>query len=636
MSTENNQVNHAEILARKIYGELPAKTFLPVDTQSFLGDADFFASLIRIIQPDTIIEVGSWKGHSAIAMAEALHNLKLHSSRVLCVDTWLGSLEHWNSEEWRKQMHLKNGRPDLYERFLANVIQSGFANYIIPFPMTSGTAATFFNIHNVKADLIYIDAAHDYDSVKNDLEKFHPLLNENGILCGDDFQFPPLEEAVRDFARDQNLGLVLKDRKYVLLNDSQLNDFTSEPGFTTEINATILKANQRTILLSPVSDSDIVKVQDVEQIFSSDESEKVSLFEVTPATSLSEKTTAPGALIEAACFPARSVTEYNFIEKNTTYTSAPVYLVSIPSACISLPHSLVLSKFSTYWPDSLYLASWPTLPYITRDKQGLYLTPGKLNLRYVHEPVIFLPASSNYFHWHIDNLPIAFSLKERINSGKFKVLSFTLNDWHKRSLQLLGVDLSVIEQVAHADILCRSLIYSSHLSGTAFKPPEVILSMFTAIRKSCLSDDNENNLLAENAPEFIFISRQDSNNRKLINEDEIFNALRLLKFVKVVPGELTYDQQIRIFSKAKLIVAQHGAGLINMAFAPPGCKIIEIMCENYINISLWRLSQLLGFKYAYIVAKEQEDQKEIYHDQASFSAPASAIVNSVYHMLKER
>jgi hypothetical protein len=49
---------------------------------------------------------------------------------------------------------------------------------------------------NVKADLIYLDTSHDTPSVINDIMNWHPHLNPNGALCGDDWIWDSVREAV--------------------------------------------------------------------------------------------------------------------------------------------------------------------------------------------------------------------------------------------------------------------------------------------------------------------------------------------------------------------------------------------------------------------------------------------------------
>jgi len=61
-----------------------------LDLQGWGSRHPLFGELIRLLKPSIIVEVGTWKGASAIQMAR---ETKRHGSRaqIICVDTWLGS-----------------------------------------------------------------------------------------------------------------------------------------------------------------------------------------------------------------------------------------------------------------------------------------------------------------------------------------------------------------------------------------------------------------------------------------------------------------------------------------------------------------------------------------------------------------
>ena len=122
-----------------------------------------------------MIEVGTWKGASAINMAKQLAAAG-KGGRIICVDTWLGSPELHTTDLNFGNINEKHGRPRLYEQFLANVIHSGQQTRIIPFPGRLATAAQVLRAKGVIADAIYIDAAHDYDHVRADLAAWWPVV----------------------------------------------------------------------------------------------------------------------------------------------------------------------------------------------------------------------------------------------------------------------------------------------------------------------------------------------------------------------------------------------------------------------------------------------------------------------------
>jgi hypothetical protein len=109
-------------------------------------------------------------------------------AEVLCVDTWLGSHRVlWSTPEYRRQLDLKNGYPQQYYQFLANVVLSNMRDVIFPMPMTSYAATDILLASTLRFELIYIDAHHDEDEVYGDVKRCWKLLRPGGTMFGDDY-----------------------------------------------------------------------------------------------------------------------------------------------------------------------------------------------------------------------------------------------------------------------------------------------------------------------------------------------------------------------------------------------------------------------------------------------------------------
>ena len=162
-------------------------TPMPADTQGWNSDSGIFKNLINEIKPKVIVEVGTWKGRSAINMASTVKAAGL-KTKIYCVDTWLGAVEFWTSHKdtTERNLLLKNGYPQIYYQFLSNVIHADHQDCIIPIPLPSTTAWQVLEHYNVKADLIYIDASHVYEDVLADIKNYSKVLNTPGIMFGDD------------------------------------------------------------------------------------------------------------------------------------------------------------------------------------------------------------------------------------------------------------------------------------------------------------------------------------------------------------------------------------------------------------------------------------------------------------------
>jgi predicted O-methyltransferase YrrM len=167
---------------------------------------NIFYKIITEFKPQTCLEVGSWRGASAIHIAELL-DTHVYNPLLICVDTWLGSPEHLHmtgvskkyAEAWGyKNLRHKHGYPSLYNTFMSNVLEADMQHIIVPFPQTSSNAFIFFRRNNIKFDFIYLDGAHDYKSVVRDLLDCNESLNDGGIILCDDYNLDSVYAAVHD------------------------------------------------------------------------------------------------------------------------------------------------------------------------------------------------------------------------------------------------------------------------------------------------------------------------------------------------------------------------------------------------------------------------------------------------------
>lgn len=122
----------------------------------------------------TAVEIGSWLGLSSSFIAKNV-------DKLYCVDIWEVQQEQAKFPDW----NAFNGK--LYNQFLSNMIHLGLTDKVVPIKRPSEQAVLDFN---EKVDMVFIDGSHSYENVKHDILSWSQKLNENGILCGDDWGVP--------------------------------------------------------------------------------------------------------------------------------------------------------------------------------------------------------------------------------------------------------------------------------------------------------------------------------------------------------------------------------------------------------------------------------------------------------------
>lgn len=160
-----------------------------------------FEKLYRTVVKDAtdnshFVEVGTWEGKSASYMAVEIINSN-KKIKFDCVDTWKGSFEHQGDELVKSDT--------LYSKFLSNV--DSLKHIINPIRLSSIDAAKLYGENSL--DFVFIDAAHDYQNVKADINAWYPKVKSGGILAGHDYfsEWGDVVKAVDEFVLNNKYSL---------------------------------------------------------------------------------------------------------------------------------------------------------------------------------------------------------------------------------------------------------------------------------------------------------------------------------------------------------------------------------------------------------------------------------------------
>jgi len=167
-----------------------------------LGDEDwfnyeeFYYFIINNLKNNSkMVEVGSWLGKSIcyFAVESKIQNKNIECS---CVDIWEPYSEIPNHELFDDD--------GAYKKFLSNI--ESVKDVVTPYRGKSVDVSK--NFENEYFDFIFIDAAHDYNNVLNDLKCWFPKLKKNGIIGGHDYYFDnEVALAVNDFFKEQKIEI---------------------------------------------------------------------------------------------------------------------------------------------------------------------------------------------------------------------------------------------------------------------------------------------------------------------------------------------------------------------------------------------------------------------------------------------
>jgi capsular polysaccharide biosynthesis protein len=285
-----------------------------------------------------------------------------------------------------------------------------------------------------------------------------------------------------------------------------------------------------------------------------------------------------------------------FYQHGLEHDVQPAFLAGLCNASVLSGGTVVRSSdnFLFYEPFHVPKHVWQS------GLSRLLLPPIDLDLRgdYIHLGLLWATA---HYHWVFDVLP-RLSIIERFDHLRDKsfILPAGVTSCQRESLHMLGVRPDRLVEFAGSHWRVERLYYPSTL-GLSGNPTSLAVQW---LRKHFVSDYSR-------PTKRLYVSRKDDKRRRITNEDALVNELLQFGFEVVCPAEMSFSDQVRLFSQARTILGPHGGGLTNSVFAPPSTTFLEVFPPEYINGCFWALANACGHKYGFTIGKQRGEDIEV-------------------------
>ena len=211
----------------------------------------------------------------------------------------------------------------------------------------------------------------------------------------------------------------------------------------------------------------------------------------------------------------------------------------------------------------------------------------------------------NYYHRWADSIPRIYALYHPACAACAPVTLFVDDRFSSDEVRVIEHLLPEYVQLDVTDSAVRvqadQCIYLPHLSSDRTGHSRWFSASAGFIPNECL-DWLRNEVYAvtgcEPAAPFrkLYVTRRNAKVRRVRNEAEVVDYLTDWGFEVVALEERPFWEQVQLFAEAEVVVAQHGAGLINLLFAQSP-RVLEILSDQDRQIYFSLISTSRGFAH---------------------------------------
>lgn len=236
----------------------------------------------------------------------------------------------------------------------------------------------------------------------------------------------------------------------------------------------------------------------------------------------------------------------------------------------------------------------------------------------------------NYYHSLMDALP-RWGLFQELFPGvrPDRVVVGHASRWDAQLVAMTGLDaFPLVQPTSRLHLRADRLLVPTIDNHSTLAPPWVTRWLRANLPPRDVDD----------RPRRLYVTRGDRpHTRRYVQERALLEQLEPQGFVRFDPGAASVQDQIDHFAAAEVVVAPHGAGLVNLSFAPEGVKVLELFAPRYLNPGYWAITENVpGSTYRYLVAEPVEPnrpERDMNRVQADVDIPVAVVLDALEELL---
>jgi hypothetical protein len=234
--------------------------------------------------------------------------------------------------------------------------------------------------------------------------------------------------------------------------------------------------------------------------------------------------------------------------------------------------------------DPFFVRESITWPFESILSHGLEVPEVKQVAERISGTSVVFPTTQNYYHWLIEDLPLALRAAEVAPDATYLAYSQGITNRHRLVAQHLGLRLMPTPLVVAMD----EQVLPGRSSDSWFVHPADARRLHDLGATITGGDAGD--------ADRIYVSRRNAA-RALPCEAQLEALLAERGFAILHLEDMDWADQMRAFRRARIIVGPHGAGLANLVFTPAGARLVELTNGNQYNRCFEWICHVAGHDY---------------------------------------